>query len=86
MFKSKEELKSLMYDILNTLNNDSNVDNLVSKFKSKDKDFNTALEECINRNLILGITRRCNQNSVMLSADNPRLSYEGLKFIEDFKK
>ena len=86
MFKSTKNFKNAIYNILVDVNNGITLDKIKEKYDSQE--FDDALEECINRNYILGIRdsyRAVTGTLIYSLQDTIRLSCSGLDFIEKFK-
>lgn len=86
MFKSTKDFETSMYNILCDVNKGINIFDI--KAKSDKQEFDDALEQCHNCGYILGIKiqgKSVNGNLFFDTEDNVRLSYSGLKFIENFK-
>ncbi|CAI3643224.1 hypothetical protein [Clostridium neonatale] len=86
MSNSIKELKQMMYNLLVEFQNNSDIKNLLSKHKD-DTNFEIALEECINKKLVSGLTMdRAADGVGMLSINNPKITSIGLEFIENFTR
>lgn len=84
MFKSSKEFETAMYDILTQIRDNPNNKDILSKLG--DIDFDDALDECLEMHLIKGLLHQ-HTASGSLTVDiigKIRLSYDGLRFIENF--
>ncbi|MBZ9633029.1 hypothetical protein [Clostridium sp. FP1] len=84
MFKSTKEFETAVYDILIQIRDNPNDKNVLSKLG--DTNFEDALERCFNLDLINGLHMRRSGDTLNVSITGEiRISYEGLKFTENFK-
>ncbi len=84
MFKSTKDFDKAMHAILNNIQNGES--DFFANLNIDETDAVDALERAIELGFINGLTlRRAAGNHVMFSKTNPRLSYDGLSFVEGFK-
>lgn len=81
MFTSTKEFDAAVFSILkNIMNGESNFFN---NLEIDEDDAYLALERAIDLCLIQGVSlKRAVGNNILVSKSNPRLSYEGLAFVE----
>ena len=86
MFKTTDELNKVTCIILNDINNNVNIEDIKSKFS--DTDFDDAFEYCYQKHFIDGVIMqgRNAKGSLHFQVNNPRLSPDGLYFIEHFNQ
>ena len=83
MFNSVKEFNIAMYEILIKIRNEENYRDLT---KYSDLDLDDAFEKCITYGYVNGIHRYDRTASGKLSYDGkPRISLEGLTFVENFQ-
>lgn len=85
MFKSTSEFDDAILRILRSLRDDgySGIDTLQHSSGFTDEDFTDAIQRAIDIGLIVGLDYHKVHGSIMYSESNPRLTYDGLKFIEN---
>ena len=85
MFKTSKEFEAAMYDILMQIRDNPNDRNVLSKLG--DINFDDALAKCIEFNYVKGLNPRyvASGNLNIDIIGEIRISYEGLKFLENFK-
>ncbi|MFL0167714.1 hypothetical protein [Candidatus Clostridium helianthi] len=84
MFKSSKEFETAMYDILVQIRDNPDNRDILSKLG--DIDFDDPLKRCLELHLIEGLHPQ-NTASGSLTIDiigKIRISYDGLKFVENF--
>lgn len=81
MFNTKREFEIAMLSILTEIKKGNCNFNKISKPFDCDA-FNEALVQCIEDKLVTGYTYTREQNDPQFNCINPRITYEGLKFIE----
>ncbi|WP_342570661.1 hypothetical protein MKY85_20685 [Paenibacillus sp. FSL R5-0749] len=85
MFQSTIEFNQAIYTILKNVQNGDT--DFFANLDLEDLDAYDALEKAVNFGYLLGVSARLGAGgSVMISKSNPRLSYEGLDFVEKFNK
>jgi hypothetical protein len=80
MFNSTKEFNAAIVQILHNIKNGQEI---FAELQIEESDAHDALEKAIYDGLILGVAaKRGLGNSMMISKNNPRLSYDGLQFYE----
>lgn len=83
MFKSTQEFNKAMHAILLNIRDG---EDFFSNLDIDESDAVDALERAIDQGLIMGVAvKRAMGGQFLFSKNNPRLSYEGLEFVEHFK-
>lgn len=82
MFNNSKEFEVALQKVLKAIHmNSDNIDSWQDKLS--DLQLNDVLEHALNSHLVTGIQLRLNsQGTLTLSLQSPRLTYQGLKFIE----
>ncbi len=86
MFKSTKEFNDAMFRILESIRDGKNFrDGLEESLGNEN--FDDALERCIKTGLVTGLSpqRVASGNLVIDIIGNPRLTFDGLKFLENYK-
>lgn len=83
MFKSTRDFEAAMYEIMVKIRDGSNYNELSSKYG--ETDFYDALEHCFKRSFITaeGPPRKTEAGTLSFYG-KPRITFEGLNFIENF--
>jgi hypothetical protein len=76
MIKTSEEFESAMLSILKGVKDEKDINEISNSLGQGN--FNDALEECLSKGLVKGLTYQ----KGIVSIYNPRPSYLGLKYIE----
>lgn len=83
MFNNSKEFEVALLNTLKAIHNDSdNIDSWQANLS--DLQLHDVLEHALNSHLVTGIQLRLNaQETLTVSLQIPRLTYEGMKFIEE---
>lgn len=84
MFKSTKEYNEAILEVLTSIRDNNTFPNPNNKFD--EYSLGDVINLCNNRDYIDGINVDKNITGYYVCYGTPRLTYSGLKFIEDFKK
>lgn len=84
MFKDSKSFEDALLLVLKAIHNNGEVDNFgVWQNELTDLQFNDVLEYALNARLLTGLKPKLGADeSLSISVSSPRLTYEGLKLIE----
>lgn len=87
MFKSTAEFEKAMHFILtNFRDGQTDIEKIGNESGLEQTDFNDAVVKAIEMKLVTGLHAQHTIGGIFFSLANPRITYEGLGFIERFEQ
>ena len=83
MFKSTKEFDNAIYKVLTTIRDSGNLESIT---EYGDNDLGDVIELCLSRRYLTGVNVQTNAFGDLFINGNPRITYNGLSYLENSNK